>query len=193
MTLMLAAAALMGCPGPATISVTASGAAFGLRRSLPYIAGIVVGTLVILLTVAAGVMSVLFSLPHLAPVLLVVSTAYILYLAFRIATAPPLSAHGRGIKAPSFSGGLLLGIANPKAYVAIAAVFSGSTLPIGSAAAEAAAKMAVLGIMVILIHVAWLIAGTFLSRLLSDPVGSRIVNLSFGATLVITTVMTLTG
>lgn len=191
-TLVLAAAALMGSPGPATISVTASGAAFGLRRSLPYCAGLVCGTLAVLLAVAAGVASLLFSLPQVAPVLVAASAAYILYLAFRIAAAPPLSAEGRHVAAPSFAGGLLLGVANPKAYIAIAAVYSGSTLPLAPAAA-AAAKTAVLGVMVVVIHVVWLIAGTSLSRLLRNPAGSRIVNLLFAATLVVATVMAFIG
>ncbi|TKB63782.1 MAG: LysE family translocator, partial [Mesorhizobium sp.] len=42
LALVLASAIVMGSPGPATISVTAVGAAFGLRDSLRYASGIVV-------------------------------------------------------------------------------------------------------------------------------------------------------
>jgi threonine/homoserine/homoserine lactone efflux protein len=38
--LLLAAFPLMGSPGPATLSLAATGSAFGLSRSLPYLAGI---------------------------------------------------------------------------------------------------------------------------------------------------------
>jgi hypothetical protein len=51
------------------------------------------------------VTGLLLALPGAAPVLIAASSAYILYLAYRIASAPPLSALGVNAKAPSFSGG----------------------------------------------------------------------------------------
>ncbi|HET8728682.1 MAG TPA: LysE family translocator, partial [Alphaproteobacteria bacterium] len=77
--LVSASLVVMGSPGPATISVTAVGGAFGFRRSLPYLAGIVLGTGAVLLVVAAGLASILLSQPRLAPVLIGLSAAYILY------------------------------------------------------------------------------------------------------------------
>jgi threonine/homoserine/homoserine lactone efflux protein len=191
--LVLAALAVMGSPGPATISVTGIGAAFGFRRSAPYVIGCILGTAAVLVIVATGVVSALLALPRVAPVLLAVSAAYLLYLAFRIATAPPLGGPQGAAATPSFAGGFLLGIANPKAYVAIAAVFAGSTLPIEPPSVAALVKTAVLGIMVIVIHIAWLIAGTTLSQLLRHPVRSRIANLLFAVALVATTLMALSG
>ena len=180
LTLILAATVVMGSPGPSTISMTAVAAAYGLRRSLGYLAGLVVGTTVVLIAVAAGVVSILLSVPQLAPVLLGASAAYILYLAFKIATAPPLSKQD-GSGTPSFAGAFLLAVANPKAYLAIAAVFAGSTL-------EAPAKIAILTVMIVVIHVCWLLAGASLSRFFYDPVHSRVANAIFAATLVATTV-----
>jgi threonine/homoserine/homoserine lactone efflux protein len=191
--LMLASLAVMGSPGPATMSVMAVGAAFGLSRSLPYLSGIILGTTAVLLAVAAGVVSVLLSQPRLAPVLLAVSAAYIAYLAFKIATAPPLSRQDGEARAPSFAGGFLLAVSNPKAYLAIAAVFAGTTLPLGSAMAEAILKSAVLTGMIVVIHLCWLLAGASLSRLLRHPTISRIVNLLFAAILIAATVAAVAG
>ena len=50
--LVATALAVMGSPGPATISLTAAGSAFGVRRSLGYLTGIVAGTAVVLVAVA---------------------------------------------------------------------------------------------------------------------------------------------
>jgi len=188
-SLILASLVVMGSPGPSTMSVTAVGAAFGFRRSLPYLAGIVLGTTAVLMAVAAGVVAMLMSLPRLAPFLVAASAAYILYLAFRIATAPPLSRPDQAASAPSFVGGFLLGVANPKAYLAIAAVFAGTTLAVESRVIEAMLKTAVLTIMIVVIHLCWLTAGVSLSRLLRHPVSSRIVNLLFAAILIITTII----
>jgi threonine/homoserine/homoserine lactone efflux protein len=184
LTLVAAAVVMMGSPGPSTMSVTAVGAAFGPRRSLPYAGGLVLGTSTVLLAVATGVVALILSVPRLGPVLGVISALYILYLAVKIATAPPLSAGGRDIRAPSFGGGYLLAIANPKAYFAIAAVFTSATLALGSPLRDAALKSAVLVLLIILIHAAWLFAGVSLARLLRDPLRSRIANALFAAVLV---------
>lgn len=188
LALVLAAAVVMGSPGPATISVTAIGAAFGLRGSLRYTSGIIVGTIAVLLIVAAGVMAVLASLPWLAPLLAVASAAYILYLAFKIATAPPLAERAGGVKLPTFLGGLLLAIANPKAYVAIAAVF-GTSSGVKGGDLGTSARLAVLALMIVAIHVLWLLAGAAFARFLRQPQASRIINLVFAATLVLTTAL----
>ncbi|NDH60270.1 MAG: LysE family translocator [Alphaproteobacteria bacterium] len=181
LSLIVASLLVMGSPGPSTISVTAVGAAFGLHRSIPYLAGLIAGTIAVLLAVATGLVAVLLAVPQLAPVLLAASAAYILYLAFRIATAPPLSTPDGTVAAPSCAGGVLLAIANPKAYVAIAAVFAASML-------DPWTKVAVLGAMIVLIHLAWLLAGAVLARVFRDPVWSRRVNRVFAAALVVTTV-----
>jgi threonine/homoserine/homoserine lactone efflux protein len=179
--LALTALTVMGSPGPATIGVTAVGAAFGLRQSYSYTFGLILGTSAVLAIVAVGIVSMLMSLPQLAPLLLAASTIYILYLAFRIATMAPLSAQSDAPHAPSFAGGFLLGIANPKAYIAIAAVFTGTTLQIVPPIVAALIKTAVLGFMIVVIHIGWLLVGTSLSRRLRDPVSSRIFNLLLAA------------
>ena len=98
-TLVVTALAIMGTPGPATISLTAAGSAYGVRRSLSYLAGIIAGTTAVLLAVATGITAALLALPAVRPVLLAAGAAYIVWLAYHIATAPPLlgadGGHGR--------------------------------------------------------------------------------------------------
>lgn len=196
LALVLAAAVVMGSPGPSTMSVTAVGAAYGFRRSLPYAAGLVAGTTAVLAMVAVGLVAVVLSVPHGASGLVVVSAVYILYLAARIATAPPLGqASGPATKPaarPAFRGGVLLAVANPKAYLAIAAVFQGTRLfDAGHYALDAALKTVVLAGMIVTIHLAWLVAGASLSRLLRDPLSARIVNLVLAAILAATAIRSL--
>jgi threonine/homoserine/homoserine lactone efflux protein len=190
LTLIMAAAVVMGSPGPATISVTAVAAAFGMRRSLSYLCGIVLGTTVVLLAVATGIVAMLASVPQIAPMLVAGSAAYILFLAYRIATAPPLTRHGEDAAAPSLTGGFALAVANPKAYVAIAAVFAGTTLA-EAGALDTVAKTTVLAAMIVIIHVCWLLAGTSFRRVLYDPVMSRIANIVFAGVLVVSVLLPL--
>jgi threonine/homoserine/homoserine lactone efflux protein len=184
--LVVSALAIMGSPGPATISLTAAGAAYGFRRSSRYLAGIVLGTAIVLLAVATGLTTALLALPALRPALIVASCAYILWLAYHIATAPPLRAVAKDAAAPSLAGGLALGVANPKAWVAIAAVFVSARLA-GSAAADSIEKVCVLVALIVLINAAWLLAGASFAPLLRDARRARVVNVLMASLLVAST------
>ena len=105
--------------------------------------------------------------------------------------APPLSKQTGEAAAPSLAAGFLLAIANPKAWFAIAAVFTGSTLLESSRELDALLKAAVLAVMIVLIHLCWLLGGVSLAGFLRDPLRSRIVNVLFGLVLVGTAVVAL--
>jgi threonine/homoserine/homoserine lactone efflux protein len=191
LALVLTSAVIMGSPGPSTISATAVGAAFGARRSLKYVSGLILGTTAVLLAVAMGVAAFVQSMPQGARALGVLSAAYILFLAFKIATAPPLQTRDERAGDPAFAGGFLLAIANPKAYLAIAATFAGATLFADDQRLDAVAKTMLLGAMIVVIHLGWLVAGASLSRVLQDPVHSRVVNVFLAAALPAATLATL--
>lgn len=180
---MLASAAIMGSPGPATVSLVAVVSAYGVRRSLPYFLGLIVGTALVLIAVATGITAALLAVPAIRSVLIVISAPYILWLAYHIATAPPPQFQTAAADAPSLAGGTLLGVANPKAWVAIAAVFASARL-VDTAFADAAAKTGVLTVMIVLIMTAWLVAGASLAPVLRDPYRARIVNTALAAALV---------
>jgi threonine/homoserine/homoserine lactone efflux protein len=181
--LLITSLAIMGSPGPATISLTAVGSAYGVRRSLAYLVGIIVGTTIVLVAVATGITATLLAVPAMRVVLIVISAVYILWLAYHVATAPPPAAQTAASDAPSLVGGLLLGVANPKAWVAIAAVFASAHLA-DTATTDAAAKIAVLTVMIILINTTWLIVGASLAPLLRDPGRARIINTALAAALI---------
>ncbi|ENN88920.1 hypothetical protein RHSP_10549 [Rhizobium freirei PRF 81] len=189
LTLLVASLVIMGSPGPSTISATAMGAAYGFRRSLGYVSGLIAGTVAVLLAVAAGIVAILLSVPHGAFLLTVVSAIYILYLAFKIATAPPLSRRNDQAAAPAFSGGFLLAVANPKAYLAIAAVFADVNLFQDQRLLDATVKIALLTGMIVAIHLIWLLVGASLSRFLQHPTISRIVNISLAILLIAATMV----
>jgi threonine/homoserine/homoserine lactone efflux protein len=183
--LLLAALPLMGSPGPATLSLAASGSAFGLARSLPYLAGIVAGTTAVLLMIAAGIGTVILTVPGLVPVIAVLAACYILYLAYRIATAPVLADPAHHRPAPSTSGGLLLAIANPKAFAAIGAVYAGIAVVPGHPVADAAWKVGLLFAVIVVVNSAWLAIGASFARLLRRPRIGRAANIAFAVLLVL--------
>src|SRR5260370_8574423 len=87
---LIAAVALAGSPGPATLSLTATGAAFGARRGTAYLAGIVIGMVAVMAVVASGLVGLLLSVPGATPLVTFLAPAYVLHPPRRIPHPPPL-------------------------------------------------------------------------------------------------------
>ena len=144
MLLWLAAFPLMGSPGPATISLAGIGTAFGFRQGIAYLLGIIMGTFAVLVMIATGITALLLARPILVTALTIAAAMYILYLAWKIASAPVGIAKVTTERVPSFSTGLILALANPKAFAAIGAVYSGHTVFAGNLIGDSIAKIAAL-------------------------------------------------
>lgn len=175
---------LMGSPGPNTLSAAAVGSAFGVRGGARYVAGLSVGAASVLLIMASGVTGILVAVPGALPVLMALAAAYILYLAYRIATAPVATARDAGRQAPPFVAGFLLAIANPKAYAAFGAIYGSTASLGGGSAAYVALRIGVVVALIFIVNPAWLALGSAFTRVLSSPRWGRIVNVAFALLLV---------
>ena len=189
--LLLAAFALMGSPGPATMSLAGLGSAFGFRSSLHYLFGIVAGTTAVLLMIATGVTALILTQPALLGALTLGAGIYILYLAWKIATAPVGRITTQTERAPAFVPGFGLAIANPKAFAAIGAVYSGHTLVATDLTTDTIYKVAVLTVIVAVVNTVWLALGATFSRFLTNPVIGRTANILFATMLVVSVGMAL--
>jgi threonine/homoserine/homoserine lactone efflux protein len=186
---LLAGLALAGSPGPATLSLAAAGAAFGARRVSGYLIGIVVGMVGVMAITASGLVGLLLAVPGATPVVTVAATVYFVWLAWRIATAPPLTAESGARQPPSFVGGLGLSLVNPKGYAAMAALFSGFVLLQGRLALDAGVKIALLTVVISLVNLLWLLSGALLTRFFREPRSNRIVNVAFAVLLLASVVL----
>jgi threonine/homoserine/homoserine lactone efflux protein len=180
----------MGSPGPSTISLVGASVAYGVRRSVAYCLGLILGAIVVLLAAATGVTALLLAQPALRWVLIIAATAYILWLAYHLATAPPLNEQTRTDHHPKLVDGLILGIINPKAWIAITAVFASARLA-DTALADAILKIPLLAVMVAGIHTTWLLVGRLMVPAMRKPRLSRAVNVSLAALLVAASVLAL--
>jgi len=190
---LLAGIALAGSPGPATLSLAAAGAAFGPRRTAADLAGIVVGMVGVMVITASGVVGLLLALPGVTPVVTLAAGAYFVWLAWRIATAPPLAAEGADRRPPSFAGGLGLSLVNPKGYAAMAALFSGFVLLRERLALDAGVKIALLTVVIVAVNLVWLLSGALLTRFFRDPRTNRIINIAFAVLLLASVALAITA
>lgn len=105
-------------PGPNNLMLMSSGANFGFKMTVPHLMGVVVGFAIMIELVGLGVMQLFNALPVTYDILKVVSIVYLLYLAFKIATATP--SDGKDIaekgKPFSFMQAALFQWVNPKAW-----------------------------------------------------------------------------
>ena len=182
---LLAGFALAGSPGPNTLSLVATGAAFGARRGVGYLIGLTVGMVAVMGITATGVIGIVLALPGAMPVVTVIAGVYFVYLAFRIATAPPLTHVTETHRQPSLVAGIVQSLINPKAYAAMAALFSGFVLVRGELALDFAVKVLVATIIIVIVNVAWLTGGAALTRWFRDPTANRLINVSFAVLLLV--------
>ncbi len=104
-------------PGPNNLMLMTSGLNFGFRRSIPHLLGVALGFTFMILVVGAGLGAVFFEFPVLLIVLRYVGAAYMLWLAWKIASSGPLDEVRAGAKPLSFLGAAAFQWVNPKAWV----------------------------------------------------------------------------
>src|SRR4051794_31352135 len=103
-------------PGPNNVLLWASGATFGFRRTLPHVFGTAIGLGAMAVAVAAGLGVLVATVPGLAVAMKLVGSAYLLYLAWRVAGIGALERAGiaRPLGVLRATGFQLL---NPKAWI----------------------------------------------------------------------------
>ena len=165
-------------PGPNNMMLLASGVNFGFRRSMPHVVGVSLGFFVMLLAIGFGLNSLFQAAPAIYQVMKVLGFAYLVYLAWGVATSKPLPApgqQGRHSSPLSFLGALAFQWVNPKAWL-IAVSFSTNYLP-----QQASSLFVLFGCLVVSIVnlpsiCVWLWMGTRLERVLRDPLHRKIFN-----------------
>jgi len=183
---------LLGSPGPATLSLAAVGATFGVSRGLPYLAGILTGLVCAMAGAVFGVAALFVRWPEARWVIQSLGAAYLLYVAYRIATAPILA---KGAAAPhntpGFRDGFILNLLNPKAYAAFFVLFSQFLLPFDNIAFSYSITSLVVAILMVLIDSIWLVVGSTINAIFTHPRTARATRVLFALSIVVATVWAL--
>lgn len=161
-------------PGPANFLLLASGANFGLRRTLPLLFGVSFGFLFMVLLVGIGLGEVIGRSPILYTLLRAACGAYVLWLAFNIARSRSLGPAGEErVAAPiGFFKAALLQWVNPKAWTAALVVNVAYAAP-DDPLPGLARVIAVFAVVNIPSIGTWALCGASLRRMLAT--GRRIV------------------
>jgi threonine/homoserine/homoserine lactone efflux protein len=175
-------------PGPNNVMLTASGANFGFRRTLPHMLGICSGFALQMLAVCAGLGAIFSRWPHLQDGLRWLGAAYLVYLGWRL-LRPAGSEGGEAPRPLTLVEAAAFQFLNPKAWVM---TLSAATLflPRELAPAAAAGYMLLWGVLVpapcVLV---WALFGTSLRAVLARPRGRLAFNSAMALALGVTAVM----
>lgn len=185
------AAALLGSPGPGIAALVSVGRRSGVRRGLRYFGAMQIGLALAVALSAAGLLGAVLSSPVAIGVLALAGTAYLVFLAVQIAAAPVGVARDAAGAEPGVIGGFLLGVANPKAYLAFIALMASNAVVVSSRAADLAVKAALCVVVMIVVDLAWLWLGAKTHDLGMGARSERALNIAMGATIIGAAVLSL--
>lgn len=179
-------------PGPNNVMVTASGATFGYRATLPHVLGVGLGAATQMVLVALGVGLVFERFPVLHTALALCGAAYLVYLAWKLARAGAI-ADSEARRPYTLWQAMLFQAFNPKAWVmaiTTAAVFLPRDTPLRT-------MLLLVGGLCLLINIpcvsVWALFGSGMRHLLLRPTYRKVFNLTMSALLVLTAALSLRG
>ncbi|MCJ8324664.1 MAG: LysE family translocator [Rhizobiales bacterium] len=178
--------ATVGTPGPNNIMLASSGANFGFKRSIPHALGVNLGFVFMLVMVGLGLGQIFVTYPIIHDIMRFVGAAFLLYLAFKIATSKSKSATGKSTSSPlTFIQAAAFQWVNPKAWVMIIGAIA-TFISIGGD------KFTELGIMVLVnfcvglpLIFAWCLFGREIGRFLKSERAFLIFNYIMASLLAI--------
>jgi threonine/homoserine/homoserine lactone efflux protein len=176
--------AMSGTPGPNNVMVLASGVNYGYRRTLPHIFGINIGFSLMMFIMALGLGTVFLAEPRLQIALKVAGVAYMLWLAWKIATAAGVGEGDVSGKPMTFLQGAGFQWVNVKAWMMIMGAISVYAPP-GYSPLEKALYLS----LVMLVagspptHI-WTLFGVGIRRFLDNPKALRAFNVTMALLLV---------
>ncbi len=175
-------------PGPNNITVMASGANFGIRKSVPVFMGICVGFALMLLLVGIGFGQIFEQFPVLHILIKFCGTLYLLYLAFLIATATEISTSNTQQKPMTFINGALFQWLNGKAWV----VATGAIAAFTTVGADFYTQNFTIALTFLIVSFPcvglWLFFGSTLKKVLKSKQHRRMFNYSMAGLLVLSVI-----
>jgi threonine/homoserine/homoserine lactone efflux protein len=164
-------------PGPNTIMLTASGQAFGFRRSIPHMLGVAVGCITLFTAFGFGLAQVFSLYPELHKILRVAGAAYLLYLAWRILRAGDPAGNGEKRAQPlTLLEAAAFQWVNVNALTLAVGVMTAFTTVGGNQMAEVALIVTVFTVVMMPSLVIYVLFGVAIRTLLKSDRARKIVN-----------------
>jgi len=171
-------------PGPNNIMLMSSGLNYGIKRSLPHLLGINIGFPLMILAIGLGLGSLFAKIPVIYPVIKTLGVSYLLFFAWKVASASAPKANEKLASPVTFFQAVLFQWVNPKAWVmAIGAIASF----VSPERFQTQMLFILGGYMTVgaLCMIFWLTLGVSLKKLINNELHMRYFNVSMAALLVL--------
>lgn len=175
-------------PGPNNVMIMSSGMNYGIRASLPHLAGICLGFPLMVLLVGLGFGAVFERYPNLHQLIKVLGIAYLIWLAWRIAAAEPKAIAQGKSKPFSFVQAALFQWVNGKAWVMASGAVAAFTSVGGIYWIEVSVISSAFLVVAFPCVGLWLVCGSALRKILTQPLFQRIFNITMAIILVLSIV-----
>ena len=175
-------------PGPNNVMIMSSGVNYGIKASLPHWLGICLGFPLMVLLVGLGFGVVFERYPHLHQLIKVLGVAYLIWLAWRIASAEPKAIEQGKSKPFSFIQAALFQWVNGKAWVMASGAVAAFTSVGGVYWLEVCIITAAFLLVAFPCVGIWLVFGAALRTVLTKALFQRIFNVTMAIILVLSVV-----
>ena len=170
-------------PGPNNLMLTASGANFGYRLTLPQVLGCVVGNIALTLVACNGLGQLFVALPAAHAALRTGGALYLVWLAWKLAQSRLGEADA--LRPLTFAEGVMFQAFNPKSWIraiTLASVF----MPSGANPLTAGLQISLIGAAIAIPCLSmWALFGVAMRSVLGDPRRQRVFNLAMAGALLV--------
>ena len=170
-------------PGPNNLMLTASGANFGYRLTLPQVLGCVTGNVALTLIACNGLGRLFVAVPAAQVALRTAGALYLVWLAWKLAQSRIGDA--QALRPLTFAEGVMFQAFNPKSWIraiTLASVF----MPAGANPLTAGLAISLIGAVIGFPCISmWALFGVAMRSVLTDPRRQRVFNLAMAAALVL--------
>lgn len=156
-------------PGPNNMLLSANGAHFGFRASLPFVLGIRLGNLLLVLLLSLGLGALFVHYPEIQQILKLLCIGYMMYLVIKIALTSPTANAQKKPQPLSFWHGAGFQFINPKTWMTGITCLSAFTLTGDAYTYSVIMVILAWSITGIIGSLLWVSCGVAMQRFLKTP------------------------
>mgnify|MGYP000148795365 CR=1 FL=1 len=175
---------LVSSPGPANIVFAASGASFGIRKSIPLMLGVEFVFFVKSVVIGFGLGTLLESNPSVLNILQLLGASYLFYLAYSF-LKPVLKNEMRKVKKLGFTDGIMIQFFNVKGWMLLILMFSLFSTALPSLGKETTVILLVLMLTVLNLctHLVWISSSSYIAKAFGNKTNKKLQGILFSLSL----------
>ncbi|MBA2675485.1 LysE family translocator [Ramlibacter sp.] len=184
LAIALFAVATCVTPGPNNVMLMSSGVNFGINRTMRHVVGINVGFPLMLIAIGMGAGALFRAYPQMHTGLQIAGVAYMLYLAWRIATTPTVNMNDKSGSPLGVVHAAMFQLVNPKSWIMCIGAVLAYTTPSDTYLAQVLLIALIFFVFGTPCSLVWVLFGHFLKRFLNRPAMLRVFNVAMALLLV---------